>query len=272
MRYAPVIGLVFASALALGAAPASAKVLITVDKSAQQMDVSVDGVHRWTWPVSTGIPRFDTPSGNYRAFRMEADHFSKEWDDAPMPHSIFFTPKGHAIHGYLNTKNIGSPASHGCVRLSPAHAAQLYALVQEQGVTNATVVLTGDVRIAMARKATRMATRDAEPAAETPETPQPAGYQQQPSYGYQRQPYDYQRQPQYQPQYDGRASAQYGRTYDNCPAPPPGFPVPSCAQGRAPAQARAEQYPPRRYDYGQPQYEPDAPSSYYSRSRSPNGY
>ena len=160
MRASPVLGLILA-ALVLGAAPASAKVLITVDKSAQQMNVSVDGVHRWTWPVSTGIPRYDTPSGSYRAFRMEADHFSKEWDDAPMPHSIFFTPKGHAIHGYLNTRNIGNPASHGCVRLNPAHAAQLFALVQQQGVLNTTVVLTGDVRVAMARRATQTAARNA---------------------------------------------------------------------------------------------------------------
>ena len=82
---------------------------------------------------------------------MEADHFSKEWDDAPMPHSIFFSPKGHAIHGYLNTRRIGSPASHGCVRLQPANAARLYALVEQQGLPSTKVVVTGDVRIALMR-------------------------------------------------------------------------------------------------------------------------
>jgi hypothetical protein len=268
MRPYPVLGLMLA-ALALGATPASAKVLITVDKSAQQMNVSVDGVHRWTWLVSTGIPRYDTPSGSYRAFRMEADHFSKEWDDAPMPHSIFFTPQGHAIHGYLNTRNIGSPASHGCVRLNPAHAAQLYALVQQQGVLNTTVVLTGDVRVAVARKGTQTAARNAgvEAARLGPPTElQPDGVTRiygaaarpgydQPSYGYQ--------QPQYETR---RPRAEYGRTYDNCPPPPPGFPTPSCAYN---AQARAEQYPPRRYDYGQPQYEPDPPR--YERRGFPFG-
>jgi hypothetical protein len=83
---------------------------------------------------------------------MEADHFSKEWDDAPMPHSIFFSPKGHAIHGYLNTRRIGSPASHGCVRLEPANAARLYALVEQHGLPNTTVVVAGDVRTALARR------------------------------------------------------------------------------------------------------------------------
>ena len=133
-------------------APAGAAILVTIDKSTQRMTVEVDGELRWTWPVSTGQLAYDTPSGRYTAFRMEADHFSKEWDDAPMPHSIFFTQKGHAIHGYLNTRNIGSPASHGCVRLTPDNAARLYALVEKQGMASTKVVLTGDVRVALAQR------------------------------------------------------------------------------------------------------------------------
>src|SRR3954451_23290335 len=100
----------------LGAPAAQAAVHITIDKSAQLMTVERDGRPLYQWPVSTGRAGFDTPSGKFKAFRMERDHFSKEWDDAPMPFSIFFTPKGHAIHGSLDTKNIGHPASHGCVR------------------------------------------------------------------------------------------------------------------------------------------------------------
>jgi hypothetical protein len=134
------------------AAPAAASVVVTIDKSTQRMKVEVDGTMRWIWPVSTGQLGYDTPNGRYTAFRMEADHFSKEWDDAPMPNSIFFSPKGHAIHGYLNTRRIGSPASHGCVRLEPANAARLYALVEEQGLPNTKVVITGDVRFALARR------------------------------------------------------------------------------------------------------------------------
>jgi hypothetical protein len=107
------------------------------------MTVDVDGSTRWTWPVSTGRRGYATPSGRFTAFRMEKDHFSKEWDDAPMPHSIFFTKQGHAIHGSYETKRLGSAASHGCVRLSPANASKLYALVAQQGVTNATVVIAG---------------------------------------------------------------------------------------------------------------------------------
>jgi len=135
----------------LASGAAQAKVAITVDKDNQQMTVAVDDVERYNWPVSSGIPSYETPSGSFRAFRMEEDHFSKEFDDAPMPHSIFFTKIGHAIHGTDSVNRLGSPASHGCVRLSRDNAATLYALVQEQGVLNTTVTLTGSSQVALAR-------------------------------------------------------------------------------------------------------------------------
>src|SRR3954463_1959871 len=141
MRHSLAFALAFGALLC--ASSAQAAVQITIDKSTQQMLVEKDGRPLYHWPVSTGRSGFDTPSGKFKAFRMEKDHFSKEWDDAPMPFSIFFTQKGHAIHGYLDTKNIGRPASHGCVRLTKANAEKLYALVQEDGVLNTTVILTG---------------------------------------------------------------------------------------------------------------------------------
>jgi len=130
---------------------AEAKVAITVDKDSQQMTVAVDGVERYRWPVSSGLPSYETPSGNFRTFRMEEDHYSKEFDDAPMPHSIFFTKQGHAIHGTDSVGRLGSPASHGCVRLSRDNASKLYALVKEEGVLNTTVTLTGSSQVALAR-------------------------------------------------------------------------------------------------------------------------
>jgi lipoprotein-anchoring transpeptidase ErfK/SrfK len=128
----------------LAVTPASAEVVINVDKYSQRMTVSVDGVQRWRWPVSTGVRGHDTPSGSYTTFRMEKEHFSKEWDDAPMPHSIFFTMKGHAIHGSMHTKYLGRPASHGCVRIAPENAELLFKLVKKEGLLNTRVVLTGD--------------------------------------------------------------------------------------------------------------------------------
>jgi L,D-transpeptidase catalytic domain len=133
------------------AGAAQAKISITVDKDAQMMTVAVDGVARYQWPVSTGNPSHETPNGTFRAFRMEEDHYSKEFDDAPMPHSIFFTKIGHAIHGTESEGKLGIPVSHGCVRLSRANATTLYALVQRDGVLNTTVTLTGSSQIALAR-------------------------------------------------------------------------------------------------------------------------
>src|SRR5271167_3089573 len=133
------------------AGTAQAKVYITVDKDAQMMTVAVDGVERYRWPVSTGIPSHETPNGSFRTFRMEEDHFSKEFDDAPMPHSIFFTRVGHAIHGTESEGKLGLPVSHGCVRLSRANAATLYAMVEKDGVLNTTVTLTGSAQVALAR-------------------------------------------------------------------------------------------------------------------------
>src|ERR1700681_1221867 len=144
---------------------AQAKVDITIDKDNQRMTVAVDGVERYHWPVSSGIPSRETPNGSFRASRMEEDHYSKEFDDAPMPHSIFFTKVGHAIHGTDSEGRLGTPASHGCVRLSRANATTLYALVERDGVLNTTVTLTGSSQVALARNprprpATAIARRD----------------------------------------------------------------------------------------------------------------
>jgi hypothetical protein len=141
----------FAGLMLFTAGAAQAKVFITIDKDAQQMTVAVDGVERYHWPVSTGIPSRETPNGSFRTFRMEEDHYSKEFDDAPMPHSIFFTKVGHAIHGTDSEGRLGTPASHGCVRLSRANATTLYALVEQEGVLNTTVTLTGSSQVALAR-------------------------------------------------------------------------------------------------------------------------
>ena len=119
--------------------PALAAVTITVDKSTQRMDVSVNGKTMYTWPVATGAKGYVTPSGSYTAFRLEEDHRSTEWDDAPMPHSIFFTHQGHAIHG--SNSRLGVPLSHGCVRLAPQNAATLFKLVQREGLLKTRVII-----------------------------------------------------------------------------------------------------------------------------------
>ena len=130
---------------------AQAKIAITVDKDAQQLTVVQDGVEKYRWPVSSGLPSHETPNGSFQTFRMEEDHYSKEFDEAPMPNAIFFTKRGHAIHGTDSVNRLGSPASHGCVRLSRENAATLFAMVKADGVLNTTVTLTGSSTVALAR-------------------------------------------------------------------------------------------------------------------------
>lgn len=146
MRQISCVAAATAAALSLvvSALPASARLLIDIDKSTQTMTVSRDGDVLHRWPVSTGVLRYATPSGNFTPFRMEKDHFSREWDDAPMPHSIFFTKVGHAIHGTEHLRAIGRPASHGCVRLEPKNARVLFDMVKREGMANTSVVLHGD--------------------------------------------------------------------------------------------------------------------------------
>ena len=146
MQFHRILGLAAALLLSISvfAVDVSAKAVeITISKVSQKMTVRVDGDIEYVWPVSTGAAGYETPSGSYRPFRMEAEHFSKEWDDAPMPHSIFFTDRGHAIHGSYHVKSLGRRASHGCVRLAPDNAATLFTLVKTAGIGNTRVVLKG---------------------------------------------------------------------------------------------------------------------------------
>jgi hypothetical protein len=136
------IGFLLAAGFAVSSV-AQASVLITIDKGTQNMSVNVNGEQRWSWPVSTGRDGYATPSGSFKPFRMEPTHFSKEWDDAPMPHSMFFTKVGHAIHGTYDAAHLGQAVSHGCVRLSAANASKLYALVKAEGMASTQVVITG---------------------------------------------------------------------------------------------------------------------------------
>ncbi|WP_375273579.1 L,D-transpeptidase [Methylorubrum thiocyanatum] len=144
MRF-PLLAILAGLMLTAGTVSARADLLIAVDKDAQRMSVVVDGAARYDWPVSTGVAGHDTPNGSYRPFRMEKTHFSREWDNAPMPHAIFFTQVGHAIHGTTHTRRLGRAASHGCVRLSQRNAATLFALVKQQKMANTRVVIEGSV-------------------------------------------------------------------------------------------------------------------------------
>ena len=114
------------------AAPARAGIVVRIDNSAQRMHVFVDSMLAYVWRVSTARKGYRTPPGNYRVQRMERMWYSRRYDMSPMPHSLFFHG-GYAIHGTGSISQLGRPASHGCVRLHPAHARTLYGLVRHYG-------------------------------------------------------------------------------------------------------------------------------------------
>jgi len=132
-----------AIALLMLSAPAHADIRVLISKSSQQMAVSVDGAPPMYWTISTGRDGYTTPSGSFRAIRLEEVYYSKKYDDAPMPNAVFFYG-GYAIHGTFEERNLGRPVSHGCVRLSRAHAATLFQLVRAHGMSNTRIVITDE--------------------------------------------------------------------------------------------------------------------------------
>ena len=111
---------------------ACAHVEINIDLTSQTMTVHSGSGETYVWPISSGRAGYPTPRGVFRPSAMYVMVHSAKYDNAPMPHSIFFHGQ-YAIHGTTAVGNLGRPASHGCVRISPSNAATLFAMVERQG-------------------------------------------------------------------------------------------------------------------------------------------
>ena len=120
------------------ATPAAAETNITISKSHQLMQVDSD-YGSYQWRVSTARKGYYTPTGTFHPYSLQLMHYSKKYDNAPMPHSIFFSG-GYAIHATPHVGALGRPASHGCVRLSPSNAATLYQIVKHDPNTTIRIV------------------------------------------------------------------------------------------------------------------------------------
>ena len=105
------------------------------------MSVDVNGWSYGRWKVSTARDGYYTPRGAWRPFALKKMHYSRKYDNSPMPNSIFFLG-GYAIHGTNYLKSLGRPASHGCIRLAPQNAAKLYSLVQKHGMRSTRITIT----------------------------------------------------------------------------------------------------------------------------------
>lgn len=122
------------------AASQAATLVANIDVSSQTMTVRYgDSVYRWA--VSTARPGYFTPRGTYRPQRTARMWYSRKYDMSPMPYSVFFRG-GYAIHGTGAVRQLGRPASHGCVRLHTANAAAFYSMVREVGFGNTRIVVT----------------------------------------------------------------------------------------------------------------------------------
>jgi len=129
---------------AASASQADARVIdvtAKVDISEQRMKVFVNGVHKHTFKVSTAGKGYRTPTGTWRPYRMHKMWYSRKYDNAPMPHSIFYNG-GYAVHATNAIKRLGRPASHGCIRLHPKNARKFFKLVLAAGRANTKITVT----------------------------------------------------------------------------------------------------------------------------------
>jgi hypothetical protein len=125
----------------IGIATAQAGVSVRVDIAGQRMQVTTSDGESYNWAISSGRKGFRSPNGLYRPTRLEKNWYSRKYGGA-MPNAVFFRG-GYAIHGTTAVGALGRPASHGCIRLHPANAAKLFALVRKHGAGRTTIALNG---------------------------------------------------------------------------------------------------------------------------------
>ena len=140
-RVTTLLAALCALALAAFSAPAEAGVRIRVDLAAQRMQVTTPDGDVRNWAISSGRTGFNTIRGAYKPYMLKTYHWSRKYGGA-MPHAIFFKG-GFAIHGTSAVGRLGRPASHGCIRLHPAHARELFQMVKEHGQGSTRIAING---------------------------------------------------------------------------------------------------------------------------------
>ena len=130
------------AALCFGASAnvSAASLVARVDVGSQTMTVIKRGRVLYKWRVSTARKGYVTPRGTYRPQRLHKMWYSRKYEMSPMPWSVFYHG-GYAIHGTNAVRRLGTPASHGCVRLRTVNAAKFYALVKEAGPANTKIIV-----------------------------------------------------------------------------------------------------------------------------------
>lgn len=137
---------------------ADGSLLVIVNLTTQRLIVFRNGVPIGASTISSGKKGYDTPTGVFSILQKAKEHYSKTYDNAPMPNMQRLTWKGIALHA---GKLPGYPASHGCIRLPPEFSALLF------GTTGLgmTVVITEVPVGPELSTPPQLATNDSQPAA-----------------------------------------------------------------------------------------------------------
>ena len=97
--------------------------LLVVNLATQRAILFRNGVPIGASTVSSGKPGYETPTGVFTVLEKKKEHYSKTYNNAPMPNMQRLTWKGIALHaGNLP----GYPASHGCIRLPMKFSSLLF--------------------------------------------------------------------------------------------------------------------------------------------------
>ena len=119
----------------------ASNLIASISISKQMMTVTQNGIVKYRWHVSTARKGYVTPTGSWSAKWASLHHRSRKYNNAPMPYAIFFNG-GYAVHATFDLKRLGTPASHGCIRLHPENAAQFYSLATNSGLGNTRIVVS----------------------------------------------------------------------------------------------------------------------------------
>lgn len=146
MMHRALLGVVFFG-LAAVTQPAAAQIHIDLNIPALKLAVYEGDELLKTYPIAVGMPGFDTPTGEFEITHAEWNPWwtpptNREWakDEKrtpPGPNNpmgrvkLFFLPL-YFIHGTPDGASVGTPASHGCVRMLNEDVVELARLIHEK--------------------------------------------------------------------------------------------------------------------------------------------
>jgi lipoprotein-anchoring transpeptidase ErfK/SrfK len=103
--------------------PAAGETVVVVNLRGRVLSVYKAGYEIGRSSITWGTDEKPTPTGEFRILQKRARHFSRTYNNAPMPHMQRLTNDGVALHGAEMADDV---ATHGCVGLPHEFAALLF--------------------------------------------------------------------------------------------------------------------------------------------------